>query len=186
MIRATILLLLTTATAALPGHYVCPQASGNPVAIDTPDATSPAGITIASSAILCTLTLTDISSGISAPVARSYDGKEWEVTAGPLVATLAPPNGGTFKGLPVPKKLSERYVLTSYDHTGFGEDADATRFLQQATFGPTRSSISEMVATGNDYETWVTNQIESVPLSSHREYWRRRLNPVSITNYCRI
>ena len=45
----------------------------------------------AQSGDLCTLTLLDPVTGVLSPVARSYDGSDWEVTAGPFAEILSPP-----------------------------------------------------------------------------------------------
>jgi uncharacterized protein (DUF1800 family)/uncharacterized protein (DUF1501 family) len=48
------------------------------------------------------------------------------------------------------------------------------RFLLQATFGPTRDSL---VALGQmSYEDWIQEQLK-LPVESHREYYRARVNP---------
>eukprot|EP00586_Coscinodiscus_wailesii_P011040 CAMPEP_0172493050 /NCGR_PEP_ID=MMETSP1066-20121228/24373_1 /TAXON_ID=671091 /ORGANISM="Coscinodiscus wailesii, Strain CCMP2513" /LENGTH=895 /DNA_ID=CAMNT_0013263005 /DNA_START=387 /DNA_END=3071 /DNA_ORIENTATION=+ len=130
---------------------------------------------------LCILSIQEPES-TSKPVGRSYDGADWEISAGPFAQSLSAPicseSVCIFVGLPEPDSANESYVLTSYHHDGFGIEAEAARFLEQATFGPTRSTIDNLVASGeNKYTTWVKNQIETVPMSSHREYYRRRVNP---------
>lgn len=133
----------------------------------------------AQSGDLCTLTLLDSSIGVSTPVARSYDGLDWEVAAGPFSSILSPPICSnticTFENLPEQISPVKTYVLTSYFHTGFGVDADAARLLEQATFGPTRTSIDALsaISSADKYETWVKDQI-AMPLTSHREYYRKR------------
>ena len=46
----------------------------------------------------------------------------------------------------------------------------------QATFGPTRSSLSELA--GITHEEWVHQQMELL-VESHRAYYRQRMNPLS-------
>jgi len=176
-------------------HFTCPNDAGTNVVIPAIDiiqaASSPAGgITVdntATSRHLCTLTLQDASNpstAVSIPVARSFDGGDWEIAAGPLAQTLPSPTCSssvcTLVGLPPPDtEQDEMYVLTSFSHTGFGEEAEAARFLEQATFGPTRAAINSLVSSGGDkYKMWIKDQVENVPMSSHREYYRRRANPV--------
>ena len=156
--------------------FVCPpinvplniQPSDGPITIEP----------TAQSGDLCTLTLQDVS-GIPVPVARSYDGSDWEVTAGPFASILSPPtcfNGKcTFEKLPEPDSTQKKYVLTSYFHIGFGAQADAARLLEQATFGPTRATIDALAAvpSADKYEAWVKDQI-ATPMTSHREYYRKR------------
>ena len=51
------------------------------------------------------------------------------------------------------------------------------RFLIQATFGPTRDAIDELDGPyAADYGAWIDAQMD-LPLSSHREFYRSRLNP---------
>lgn len=192
-------------TAQEPHRFDCPPASssGEPVSLIIPThdviaaaSSSTGGISTAitqQSGDLCTLTLQDISSDsdpvLHVPIARSYDGRDWEATAGPLSDTLtsslscSEDNVCTFVGLSAPKYDTQSYVLTSYHHTGFGQEAEAARFLEQATFGPTRSTIDDLVTSSlsqeEKYKMWVRNQVENVPMSSHREMYRRNANAVS-------
>eukprot|EP00957_Ditylum_brightwellii_P187909 14307417-Ditylum_brightwellii.AAC.1 len=66
-------------------------------------------------------------------------------------------------------------MLTSYSLQDPSAKAAAARFLEQSTFGVTPSSIDSLAAS-LDYEGWVTDQI-SLSTSSHREFYRQRLNP---------
>ncbi len=193
-------------TAQEPHRFDCPQASssGEPVSLIIPThdvvaaaSSSTGGISTAitsQSGDLCTLTLQDnISSDsdpvLHVPIARSYDGRDWEATAGPLSDTLSSSltcsedKVCTFVGLSAPKLDTQSYVLTSYYHTGFGQEAEAARFLEQATFGSTRSTIDDLVTSSlsqeEKYKMWVKNQVENVPMSSHREMYRLNANAVS-------
>lgn len=155
----------SSATAAY--HFACPDA-GTSVTIPGSDivqaaSSSAGGITVdktLASGNLCTLTLQDTndddpSTVVPIPVARSFDGGNWEITAGPLSRTLpsmtCSPSDCTFVGLPLlasdtDDELNKIYVLTSYSHASPGPEADAARFLEQATFGPTRETIDSLVA----------------------------------------
>lgn len=58
------------------------------------------------------------------------------------------------------------------DHTeGPYSDADAARFLTQATFGPTLSEISRVRAIG--YNVWLANQVAQ-PASHERQYMEQQ------------
>jgi hypothetical protein len=70
----------------------------------------------------------------------------------------------------------QQYVLETYRHI-LSEEATAARFLEQATFGTRQEDITALVATNNNFTEWVYNQIYDVPMSSHREFYRRRTNP---------
>ena len=57
----------------------------------------------------------------------------------------------------------------------------AARFLQQATFGPTRATISNLVHTfALNYEAWIDDQMQ-LPLFSHRVFFRERSDPTFIS-----
>ena len=68
------------------------------------------------------------------------------------------------------------YRLESFQRTSLSSQAQAARFLEQATFGSTRDDINSLVSTSLDYEGWVTQQL-NLPISSLREYYRKRANP---------
>jgi len=134
---------------------------------------------------LCILSIQSQSKMI--PVARSYNGREWEASGGFLASRLTAPTCDsdtgrcTFarNGLP-PPEFGESYILTYYEHAGSGGDnADAARFLEQSTFGGSLTDITNLVNTGLNYESWLTEQMSPSIMTSHREYYRRRLNKES-------
>ncbi len=51
-------------------------------------------------------------------------------------------------------------------------DADARRFLTQATFGPTDAAVAEVKAQG--YEPWIDAQLQATGTQGHRAYWDAR------------
>jgi len=55
-----------------------------------------------------------------------------------------------------------------------GTPGELSRFLMQATFGPTRESMQELNQT--TYEGWIRYQM-GLPAEPLREYYRRRVNP---------
>ena len=61
-----------------------------------------------------------------------------------------------------------------------------SRFLERATYGPRRIDLSSWNMTMNIKEgmvQWVKDQINNKGLTSHREYFRKRLNPHMIETY---
>ncbi len=149
---------------------------------------------------LCTLTLQVTSSDINEnnkseaniPVLRSYDGRDWERTAGPFSETMPLPSCNSDDSsdgvctVDITDHLpnddsAQLYVLTTYPPKDIGMEAEAARFLEQATFGPNRDTIQQLVESseGDDQYllTWVKDQVESIPMNSHREYYRKRMNP---------
>ena len=77
---------------------------------------------------------------------------------------------------PLPADGTEEYILESYTHSSPSPDATAARFLEQATFGPTRYDIDMLVDGGLDFTSWVDEQM-TMEGSSLREFYRRRVNP---------
>ena len=56
---------------------------------------------------------------------------------------------------------------------------EVARFLEQATFGPTRASIQGFNTTSNlpaAFAAWIKAQQTTVPLTSHRAMFRQRMN----------
>ncbi len=110
------------------------------------------------------------------PVARSYDGKDWELTAGPHVNSLSRPscasNACTFPDLPAPQEGYD-YVLHSYESrpNAGSPTHDAAKFLEQATFGQLRSDV-DLLAPALDYAKWIKDQVDETPLY-HREFFRK-------------
>ena len=177
-------------------RYVCPPAGGAPLALPLlAEGTSPSDPLIlnatAHAGELCTLTLRD-AAGIR-PIARSYDGKDWQVTAGPLSETLDSPTCSdapdaptirhcSLSSLPPAAEVADGavYTLTTYANPGYGDAAEAARFLEQATFGPTQSDIDSLTTspgTGGtlNFTAWVQSQV-SLPVTSLRESYRRSTN----------
>jgi len=120
------------------------------------------------------------------PVARSYDAQTWEASSGFLASRLTPPTCDDVSGLCTfatnglpPPEVGESYAFSYYEHDGFGDAADAARFLEQTTFGGSLADITSLVNTGLDYGAWLTEQMSSSIMTSHREYYRRRLNKES-------
>ena len=116
------------------------------------------------------------------PVARSYAAiNGWEVSAGKLSTevsidcTNVETSGECNINLPNAER-GEEYVLETFERPALSNENEASRFLEQSTFGPTRDGINALVASGLNYEAWVDEQM-SMPVSSFREYYRKRANP---------
>jgi len=124
----------------------------------------------------------------SIPLARSYNGNDWEVAAGGVgPATFK--NGflcysqGCQINLPA-LNPNVRYLLTSHSHSLKRKD-EMARFLETATFGATSSEVAELKSDAqsrgnfNAIVDWFTAQSDKrvVSLTSHRKYWRERISP---------
>lgn len=121
------------------------------------------------------------------PVARDY-GTDWENT---FPYALPITNGGVNQVLTDPTDVSERfYRVASSTTSSLNNSNSVSRFLQQATFGPTRDLINNFPGLGaadlNDapytyYETWIDAQLAG-PTNSHRAFWRERSDPAYVDN----
>lgn len=119
-----------------------------------------------------------------AHVARSYADLQWERVAG----IFAQPEkgvvvdcqaGGAHECDVTLPSLPEgyEYVLESHDTTEPRSDKEAARFLEQATFGGNLQDIQALAATGNDFHSWLNDQINVKPTSSIRAFYRSHTNP---------
>jgi uncharacterized protein (DUF1800 family) len=118
------------------------------------------------------------------PVARSYNGFEWEGSM-PSPLSFACKAGGCTTMLPAATG-SYTWELRVYNVTRFvtpNAEKVAARFLTQATFGPKRSEIRDIAVPWSIEETerrigeWLHTQMYDVEPSLHRIYLRRRFNP---------
>ena len=115
-------------------------------------------------------------------VARNF-GSSWHNTF-PNTETLTNVNGSTAheRDLTHPQVY---YRLSSASSQALNNENSVARFLQQATFGPTVSTINQFPGiNSNDlndspysnYATWIQQQI-NLPITSHRAFFRERSNP---------
>jgi hypothetical protein len=135
----------------------------------------------ASSDIFCGIFLRKGSeSGSLIPLARSYHGKGWESSPGPLASPPENVNSTTVV-LPQLQDANDRYVILAKDGS-MSERKQIARFLEMTTFGPKRTEIDDIASDG----MWTTSsaakravhirmQID-LPKTSHREYFRNRAN----------
>jgi hypothetical protein len=113
-------------------------------------------------------------------VFRSYNALKWKKSAGDY-ASLSPPNcfDGGFCNVSLPLlRNGSRYQITSFNTPSYTAKDEIARFLEQTTFGPTLADIATF-DTANlqlSFANWIKTQQTTVPLTSHREFFRRRLN----------
>jgi hypothetical protein len=121
---------------------------------------------------LCTLVEVSPTDEIK-PIARSFDGNDWESYAGDFAGTTFSCVSGTCSIGSVSQKAGGyQYVLTSFTHS-LSNDQKKARFLERTTFGPTKD---EIIAYDEDAANWVKDQIDPAvkPITSHRAFWRSR------------
>lgn len=177
--------------AAIP-KFTCPSPGSSPVRIPLPAANSSRTVYVVKSQpdTLCTLTrlaplkpnaaLADMSSWDMVPLARSYLNNDWEPTAGPYAAKQVVRSCDENKcTLIIPSLPSTDpnaiLVLMSYTYS-IDPQSEAARFLEQATFGPTRDSVAQL---GDELwiniPNWIKDQMDNVPPTFHREAFRAQV-----------
>jgi uncharacterized protein (DUF1501 family) len=80
----------------------------------------------------------------------------------------------------------DTYRFSVIQVEGRTDEKALAAFLLQATFGPTRASIAEILAMGSDASSsiaaWIDHQLET-PATLHRAYWRKNSNaPQNVQN----
>jgi hypothetical protein len=121
---------------------------------------------------LCTLWQVNPSINSIIPVGRSYLGHEWEGYSTTVLQPVSFDCDSSFCIAILPE-LSDGffYELAAFDHRLPFRD-EVARFLEQATFGPTREALDSF---SGSFAGWVKDQQENAPLTSHRAYFRERL-----------
>jgi hypothetical protein len=113
-------------------------------------------------------------------VGRSYAGYDWEASSGEFSILLWSCSGSScvvdLPSLPD----GAVYQLTSFDAPALvraGPD-EVARFLEQATFGPTRADINKFDVSNlpQAFANWIKDQQKTVPLTSHRAMFRQLMN----------
>jgi uncharacterized protein (DUF1800 family) len=121
------------------------------------------------------------------PVARDY-GFAWQNTFPSALPISGPVNN---QQLSQPIESLIVFRLSEQAAPAYSNAELVVRFLQQATFGPTRELINTFPgideASGfNDYPySWYSQWIDAqmaLPISSHRAYFRERSNPAFVDN----
>ena len=123
---------------------------------------------------LCTLTL-ELDNALFIPIARSYDGNDWERAGGSF--TAGSPEwvcSGSSCSSTIP--AGNKYVLQtrSMTETGLDFNAELARFLESASFGAKPTDLSTW--SGKSFAQHIKDQVNT-PMTSHRELFRRLANP---------
>eukprot|EP00934_Nitzschia_sp_Nitz4_P007090 Nitzschia sp. Nitz4//scaffold25_size161228//48616//54500//NITZ4_002422-RA/size161228-snap-gene-0.22-mRNA-1//-1//CDS//3329544562//7080//frame0 len=163
----------------------CPDVADEPIAFNYASTRNGRqGFANAAEGTLCTLVEVSADGQFITPIARSYDGKSWEATGGKFADTLNFKCTGTscIIRLQAPSD-GVTYHLSSFDGPDYSDRDLVARFLEQASFGPSRSDIDDFLAsfgnpTANGFANWVKNQQDEDlhPILSHRAIYRQHLN----------
>jgi len=179
----------------------CPKPDGTPIFLTQ-------GSIIIQRALpgtLCTLTTASFNNNSIVtsiiPLARSYDGYEWERAAGNFATDFYRKQSWTYLDnnsdnsslsscqiiLPtLPKGMV--YRIASYSRSLSARD-EIARFLEMTTFGITQIELTQFYNITNDSNNnnqtllnrmarWVSRQMNTslVEMTSHREFFRKRAN----------
>lgn len=187
------LITATVNVTAASKTVACPYPDGPPIFLSS----GLISIQKASPGILCTLTAASLNNSVVSsvvPLARSYDGFDWERAAGEIATAFHRHQSWSCSSvysrcqitLP-PLQNGTAYRLASYSRT-LSPRNEIARFLETATFGTTQSELAQFynitrngVNTGNlqtRMARWVWRQmnVSLVGMTSHREFWRLRAN----------
>ena len=123
--------------------------------------------------------LIEASSASFAPVARSYEGNDWEAAAGfhgSIAITCDDSTSICELRLP-PLKNGESYQLQGLAAHLYSERDQVARFLEKATFGASPADIDK-IATNSRIVSWVRDQMSenTTPATYHRVFYRSYLN----------
>jgi len=136
------------------------------------------------------VTLNRVTKGKYVPVGRSYNGNDWERVAGAndkldytceVDETIS---SDKLCQVNLPIYENTTYYLTSYNHT-ISDKNKVARFLEKSTFGVTPADLKAWDYNDTDASIgkWVEEQMTTAGMSSHRAYFRKRLNPRSTETY---
>jgi uncharacterized protein (DUF1800 family) len=121
------------------------------------------------------------------PVARDY-GHGWENMFPHALEVSAGQGNQVLHDPSLAPQRFHREVTTGTET--LGNSNSVSRFLQQATFGPTRNLIAGFPGLNDpdlnnppysNYLAWIDEQIAG-PTNSHRAFWRERSNPAYTNN----
>lgn len=121
------------------------------------------------------------------PIARSYQGGDWQRSAGPYAQELelSCPESSSVCDLQIPilPQLPEgRFVLMPFQYSVEDDRALVSRFFHQTTFGPTMSMIDDWDYSADsssaEMAKWVKDQMDTsiTPMTIHRQFLRERFN----------
>ncbi|MBK1878886.1 DUF1800 domain-containing protein [Pelagicoccus mobilis] len=109
-------------------------------------------------------TRTDLAPDDWSVLAWKLGPTPWQVVTDGATLT----QDGAYLSFNYPDAREQLYRLRVETHDSLLNEAQAVRFLRQATFGPRREDIEELLHHGLDFEEWVEDQI-ALPATTHTE-----------------
>jgi hypothetical protein len=171
------LVLATCSALVRSASFGCPLSPGSIDFTDTGQTT----LSIPAKKGLCTLVQVSPDGQSFKPVGRSYAGNPWEAYSGEF-ASLKWTCSGTscVVNLPALANGAVYQLMTFATPTSSSvRQNEIARFLEQTTFGPTRTDIANLNTSANlqqAFAAWIKAQQSTVPLTSHRAAFRQRMN----------
>ncbi len=186
-------LILIPSSSALDTIFSCPDNTTTAFCADIPQNSSTLlSISKKYELLLLSKVLVDAHEGGThsiVPVGRSYHGFQWDRVPGTYVrlnynCSTSISDGVCSVTLPELSNESEKFVLSRFVHK-LTRNQKIARFLERVTFGTIRKDLNKLKVlsinnNNNFYETfghWVHQQIEEVPPTSHRSFFRRHVSP---------
>lgn len=164
----------------------CPSVGALPIVLES----GAVIISKANGSHLCSLDIEVTSSPSTQktliPIALSYNGNSWEQAAGEYAQAVFGGKeilcylSGCQLNLPQLEQ-GESYILSSSSHV-LSKENEYARFLETSTFGITEDDLGSIdepsTSIQENIASWMSRQmnVSTTPMSSHREFWRRRLN----------
>mmetsp|Transcript_1433 Transcript_1433/g.2264 ORF Transcript_1433/g.2264 Transcript_1433/m.2264 type:complete len:3782 (+) Transcript_1433:192-11537(+) len=182
-----------TASPTVSSAMICPETIEIPSQVNIGNEALPIMFARAETNKLCTLTKITVNENGETrvvPLARSYEGFDWETAAGNIASSMFLGQSwncydtGCQITLP-PLEQGESYGLTSYSYDITEKDQIA-RLLESTTFGATRDDLNNFETSPSGIDTsisaWVQDQMDvtSIGITNHREFWRKRTNPMFV------
>jgi hypothetical protein len=131
---------------------------------------------------VCTLVQISPDKQSFKPIGRSYAGYEWEAASGEF-SYLKWICDGVSCAVDLPTlSAGSIYRLATLDTSNTAESGsmnEIARFLEQSTFGSTIEDIRSLFGSANllpIFAQWILQQQNDVSITSHREFFRQRLN----------
>lgn len=155
---------------SFPSSFSCPPTDGEQITFSLVQNTK---VSIERSMFLCTLTLENEDGSIM-PVARSYDGYEWERAGGGFSSKLEEWScSSSTCSTVLPPGFNYVLQTRAVNAPSLSEEEMTARFLESATFGATQ----ELLDARFTFATFIKDQM-LLPATSHRDLFRRSSNPM--------
>ena len=117
-------------------------------------------------------------SNLTVLAGRSYGGHSWESAPPGLIHFTCDGTSKICKVELPPDNIARYQVEVGHFNRSPDNRTLASRFLLRATFGPTRRGIDSFLDDHHgDAQAWVHQQMHDIPPTSHREFYRQRVNP---------